>query len=41
MTYSNKEYSVFGNMCKTTDGDNADYLVLVLARPSLADWPWH
>ena len=23
MIYSNKEYSVFGNMCKTTDGDNA------------------
>ena len=22
MIYSNKEYSVFGNMCKTTDGDN-------------------
>ena len=22
MIYSNKEYSVFGNLCKTTDGDN-------------------
>ena len=24
MIYSNKEYSVFGNLCKTTDGDNGE-----------------
>ena len=26
MIYSNKEYSVFGNMCKTTDGDNFKFV---------------
>ena len=25
MIYSNKRYSVFGNMCKKTDGDNYEY----------------
>ena len=31
MIYSNKEYSVFGNMCKTTDGDNRHF---TLSRPT-------
>ena len=32
MIYSNKEYSVFGNMCKTTDGDNRYYVLYDAAK---------
>ena len=33
MIYSNKEYSVFGNLCKKADGDNARSIRLDNLRP--------
>ena len=27
MIYSNKEYSVFGNLCKKADGDNGKFSI--------------
>ena len=44
MIYSNKDYSVFGNLCKTTDGDNAQFCIVRGRQPSAAaagcpSWP--
>ena len=29
MIYSDKRYTVFGNMCKKTDGDNLCFIILI------------